>query len=130
MNLEENQISVQLQSAGVNPIDTYIRSGNYAIKPKFPFTPGIDGAGIIEKVGNQITKWKEGDRVFLSGSLSGTYAEKTICNENQIHHLPDSISFEQGSGIWISYATAFISLIHRAKFVKLFTFTVLFVKKC
>ena len=49
------QVLVRLHAAGVNPVETYIRSGNYAIKPALPYTPGTDGAGIVEAVGSGVT---------------------------------------------------------------------------
>lgn len=96
-------------------MDTYIRNGTYARKPELPYTPGTDAAGIVDKVGSSVTNWKEGDRVYISGSLTGSYAEKTICTESQVHLLPDSVSFEQGAAIYVPYATAYASLFHRAK---------------
>lgn len=49
---------VNVKAAGVNPVDTYIRSGFYAAKPKLPYTPGKDGAGFIQQVGENVTKVK------------------------------------------------------------------------
>src|SRR6185436_14648329 len=72
------QVVVKLHEAGVNPVETYIRSGIYP-KPPTPFTPGADGAGVIEAVGEGITRVKVGDRVYTAGSLTGTYAEKALC---------------------------------------------------
>src|SRR5262245_7126660 len=56
------QVVVRLHAAGVNPVDTYIRSGVYANKPSLPFTPGSDGAGEIESVGSGVAQFKAGDR--------------------------------------------------------------------
>ncbi|GIU82205.1 MAG: NADPH:quinone reductase [Acidobacteria bacterium] len=110
-----SQVLVRIKAAGVNPVDTYIRSGIYPVKPDLPYTPGKDGAGVVEKVGEKVTKVKVGDRVFLSGSLTGTYAEMALCEEWQVHHLPERISFEQGAGIFIPYATAYRALFQKAK---------------
>ncbi|HET9400087.1 MAG TPA: alcohol dehydrogenase catalytic domain-containing protein, partial [Candidatus Acidoferrales bacterium] len=69
------QVLVQIKAAGVNPADTYIRTGTYARKPNLPYTPGIDGAGIVEANGDGVKQFKKGDRVYLGGaSVSGTYA--------------------------------------------------------
>jgi NADPH:quinone reductase len=110
-----SQVLVRIKAAGVNPVDTYIRSGFYPVKPDLPYTPGKDGAGVVEEVGEKVTKFKVGDRVFLSGSLTGTYAEFALCRETQVHHLPERISFEQGAGIFIPYATAYRALFQKAK---------------
>ena len=74
------QILVKVRAAGVNPVDTYIRAGRYGQKD-FPYTPGADAGGVVEAVGEGVKKVKPGDRVYTAGSLSGTYAEKTLCNE-------------------------------------------------
>src|ERR1700690_2249783 len=77
------QILVKIKAAGVNPVETYIRSGGYARKPNLPYTPGGDGAGVVEAVGEGVSQFKPGNRIYLSGSLMGTYAEKALCLENQ-----------------------------------------------
>ncbi len=110
-----SQVLVRIKAAGVNPVDTYIRSGFYPVKPDLPYTPGKDGAGVVEEIGEEVKKFKVGDRVFLSGSLTGTYAEFALCQETQVHHLPERISFEQGAGVFIPYATAYRALFQKAK---------------
>ncbi|QEN08958.1 NADPH:quinone reductase [Oceanispirochaeta crateris] len=109
------QVVVCIAAIGVNPVDTYIRSGMYANKPSLPYTPGNDGAGIVIELGKGVSSVKEGDRVFLTGSLSGTYAEEALCAENQIHPLPDHISFEAGACLGTPYSTAYRALIQKAK---------------
>ena len=110
---QAGQVLVQIKAAGVNPVDTYIRSGIYG--SAVPYTPGADGAGIVEAIGDDVTKVKPGDRVYIGFSVTGTYAEKTLCNENQVYPLPDRLSFSQGAGINVTYATAYRALMQRAK---------------
>lgn len=109
-----SQILVKIKAAGVNPVDTYIRAGIHAIKPNLPFTPGKDGAGIVETVGENIENFKVGDRVFLSGAITGTYAEFALCEESQVHQLPENVSFEQGAGVFVPSATAYRALFQKA----------------
>jgi len=109
------QVLVRVHAAGVNPVDTYLRSGLHAHAPKLPYTPGKDSAGVVESVGSDVTKFKLGDRVYSADSLTGTYAEYSLCGENQLGRLPDSISFEQGAGIWTPYATSFRALFQKGK---------------
>src|SRR5438094_9040895 len=71
------QVLVRMRAAGVNPYDTYMRSGTYAIKPNLPYTPGSDGAGVVEAVGKDVKKVKPGDRVYVGKTLTGAYAEYT-----------------------------------------------------
>jgi NADPH2:quinone reductase len=107
----EVQVLVRLHAAGVNPVETYIRSGSYARLPPLPYTPGTDGAGVVEAVGPGVTTLKAGDRVYTAGSVSGTYAEFAICGAGQVWPLPANVSFSQGAALGVPYATA-----HRALF--------------
>ncbi len=108
------QVLVKVYAAGVNPVDTYLRTGIHAHAPKLPYTPGKDGAGVVEAVGEAVTKWKAGDRVYTADSLTGTYAEYSLCEELQLGRLPDTVSFEQGAGIWTPYATSYRALFQKA----------------
>jgi NADPH2:quinone reductase len=74
-----DQVVVRIHAIGVNPVETYIRAGTYAYKPHLPYTPGDDGAGVIEQVGPGVNEFKPGDRVYTAGSASGTYAEFALC---------------------------------------------------
>ncbi len=109
-----SQVLVRVYAVGVNPVETYIRSGVYANAPALPYTPGKDAAGVIESVGEGVTKWKAGDRVYTAQSISGTYAEFTLCNEHELGRLPENVSFEQGAGIWTPYATSYRALFQKA----------------
>jgi NADPH:quinone reductase len=109
------QVVVRILAAGVNPADTYARTGNYAVKPALPYTPGTDGAGTIESVGEGVTKFKPGGRVYVAKSVTGTYAEYALALESQVHRLPDHVSFAQGAGLYIPYGTAYHALHHHAK---------------
>ena len=109
------QIFVRIKAAGVNPVDAYILSGKYAAKPNLPYTPGKDAAGVVEAVGEAVREFKPGDRVYVGDSLTGTYAEYALCEPLQVHLLPDKVSFAQGAGVHVPYATAYRALFQRAK---------------
>jgi NADPH2:quinone reductase len=113
-----SQVLVRIRAAGVNPVETYIRSGVYARKPPLPFVPGSDGAGEVEAVGADVKRWKAGDRVYIAGDNVNpgvaTYAEKALCAPTQIHRLPDRVSFGQGAALGVPYGTAYRSLFQRA----------------
>src|SRR5437764_14597609 len=79
------QVLVRIHAAGVNPYDTYMRTGTYAQKPPLPYTPGSDGAGVIEAVGEGVKKVKPGDRVYTAKTLTGCYAEYALALEEQVH---------------------------------------------
>jgi NADPH2:quinone reductase len=108
------QVLVRIKAAGVNPADTYARAGA-GTKPSLPYTPGTDGAGTVEAVGPDVTHVKPGARVYTARSLSGTYAEYTLALSAQVHPLPERISFSQGAGLYVPYATAWRALTHFAR---------------
>lgn len=109
------QVLVKVHAAGVNPYDTYMRSGTYAQKPPLPYTPGSDAAGVVAAVGDGVKKLKPGDRVFTAKTISGAYAEYALAEEGQLQPLPARISFAQGAGIWVPYGTAYHALYHSAQ---------------
>src|SRR5262245_35350141 len=103
-----------MHAVGVNPVETYIRGGTYARLPDLPYTPGNDGAGVIEQIGRDVEQCKPGDRVYIAGSISGTYAEFALCKKQQVHPLPANASFAQGAAMGTPYATAYRGLLQRA----------------
>ena len=113
------QVLIRNHAAGVNPVDGYIRAGQYARLPALPYTPGWDGAGIVEAVGEGVTRFVPDDRVYFSGTTAGrgmgAYAERVCCHEVNVHPLPETLSYAQGSAIGVPYATAHLALFHRAQ---------------
>jgi NADPH2:quinone reductase len=107
------EVLVRLRAAGVNPVETYIRSGKYAVLPSLPYTPGTEGAGEVVALGEGVAAGSVDERVFLSGSLTGTYAEYALCKPEQVHPLPKGASFAQGAALGIAYATAWRALFIR-----------------
>jgi NADPH:quinone reductase len=112
---ETGQVLVKVGAVGVNPYDTYMRTGTYAIKPPLPYTPGSDAAGTVEAVGAGVKNVKPGDRVYTAKTITGAYAEYTLTLESQVQKLPSNISFEQGAGVWVPYGTAYHAIHHEAK---------------
>ncbi|MGA2989359.1 MAG: NADPH:quinone reductase [Candidatus Korobacteraceae bacterium] len=108
------EVVVRIHAAGVNPVETYIRMGTHMVKPTLPYTPGSDGAGVVLSVGEGVQHVKPGDRVYTSGSISGTYAEQALCRETQVHPLPKNVTFQQGAALGVPYATAIRGLFQRA----------------
>ena len=109
-----DEVLVRIEAVGVNPVETYIRAGSYARLPELPYTPGNDGAGVIEHVAADASEFKAGDRVYTAGSVSGTYAEFSLCKNEQVHPLPANVSFAQGAAMGTPYATAYRGLFQRA----------------
>src|SRR5215813_3797724 len=108
-----NQVLVRNHAVGVNPVDTYLRSNTDNRGPKLPYTPGSDAAGVVEAVGTGVTTVKAGDRVYFGGSVTGAYAELSVCEQAHVHPLPASTSFAQGAAVNVPYATAYHALFNR-----------------
>lgn len=108
------EVLVRLHAAGVNPVDTYLRAGQYAALPPLPYTPGSDGAGTVEALGDtSVPGLSVGDRVYTSGSMTGTYAAAALCGAAQVHSLPDEATFAEGAALGVPYATAYRALFQR-----------------
>jgi NADPH2:quinone reductase len=115
------QVLVDIKAAGVNPVDTYIRSGQYAFLPPLPYTPGSDAAGVVAAVGSEVPGIKVGDRVYVMGTIDGralgAYAQRAVCTIDQVHHLPRNITFAEGAGVGVPYVTAWRALFDRGRAV-------------
>jgi len=112
--IDDNQILVKIGAAGVNPVDTYIRSGTNNYSTTFPHTPGLDGAGTIVKLGANVTGFNINDRVYFNRNLTGSAAEFAICAPENTFPLADSLSFIEGACLGVPYTTAYRALFDRA----------------
>ncbi len=109
------QVLVRVHASGVNPYDTYMRAGNYAVKPPLPYTPGSDAAGVVEAIGDGVTNVKAGERVYTARTVSGAYAEYALALASQVHPLPERVSFGQGAAVWVPYGTAYHAIVAEAE---------------
>lgn len=108
-----NQVRIRVMAAGVNPVDTYVRSGAYGDRP-MPAALGFDAAGEIDAVGPGVDASVIGTRVYTCTALPGAYAQFAIVDIDRTYPLPDNISFDQGAAIGIPYATAYAALHQHA----------------
>ncbi len=108
------QVLIRTRAVGVNPVETYIRSG---ANPKLalPYTPGSDAAGEVVAAGEAVSHWRPGMRVYTGGTASGAYAEMILCADADVHPLPERLSFAQGAAVNIPFATAWRALFQRAQ---------------
>ena len=104
------EVLVRVRAVGVNPVDTYRRSGQYASTPSLPFTPGSDAAGEVVATGPGVVRWRDGDRVYTDHRVSGAYAELVCCAEDHLHPLPDGIGFPAGASLGVPATTAYRAL--------------------
>jgi len=104
------EVVVRIEAAGVNPVETYQRSGAYASLPALPYTPGTDGAGVVAAVGADVTGIAPGDRVYVHTRRGGTYAQLAVAAADEVFPLPAGTTAEQGAALGIPYATAYHAL--------------------
>ena len=109
------EVLVRIHAAGVNPVETYIRAGQYASLPDLPYTPGSDGAGEVQAVGTGVTGIEVGDRVWVQGTA--TYAELALAEPRRVHPLPEGVSYEAGAALGVPYVTAYRALFIAGRLV-------------
>ncbi|KUJ59511.1 NADPH quinone reductase [Flavobacteriaceae bacterium CRH] len=114
-----NEVIIKVEAFSVNPVDMKIRQGFLQdTRPvQLPFIPGLDAAGFVDAVGENVTKFKKGDRVVGNG-YNGTYAEYASFPENHISFIPSNISFQEASALSIGLITAYTFLIEHGKVKK------------
>ncbi len=110
----KGEVLVDVKAAGLNFPDTLIIQGKYQIRPELPFTPGGEGAGIVEAVGEGVNTVKVGDRVLFNSQV-GAFAEKVVTSAFQVMPIPDHMSFEVAAGFTITYGTSYHGLKQRAE---------------
>lgn len=108
------QALVRLEACGVNFIDIYQRIGRYTVP--LPYTPGLEGAGVVEAIGEGVTEVKVGDRVAYS-STAGAYAQASLVRAAELIPIPDSLTFAQGAAFPLQGMTAhyLINDFHKIK---------------
>ena len=110
-----DQVLIRLKAAGVNPADWTMRAGLYKqfMQLNFPWTPGLDGSGIVKAVGSNVTALKEGDEVY--GIVSGGYAEYALALASDVQPKPASLTFKQAAAFPVGALTAWGAVIDTAK---------------
>jgi NADPH:quinone reductase len=111
------EVVIDVRAAGINPADTYMRNGTYAIVPKLPYIPGGDAGGVVSAVGLGVREFSVNDPVFvgtaLSFDLTGCYAEKVKRKASEVLPLPRGVSFAAAAAFGVSYTTAHYALFER-----------------
>jgi len=114
----DDELRVRLHAAGVNPIDTKLRSRGVFFDNALPAVLGCDAAGTVEAIGKRVTSLQPGDEVWLChgglGREQGNYAEFTVVNELIARKKPTSLSFEQAAAAPLILITAWEALFDRA----------------
>ena len=107
------EVLVDVHAAALNFPDVLMIQGKYQSQPPMPFSPGGEIAGIVAAVGAGVTRLKVGDRVF-GGTGHGGFAEQVAIKERALRAMPDSMSFQEASGISTTYGTSYYALKQRA----------------
>lgn len=110
---EPGQVLIRVRAVGVNPVETYIRSGVYGRLPALPYTPGTDLSGTVEALGEGVRDLSVGDAVYTFGTVTGAYAELAVCGSGQVYPLPPGVSFAAGASLGVAGATAWRALFQK-----------------
>ena len=109
---QDNEVLIDIKAAALNFPDFLIVQGLYQFKPELPFAPGNEGSGIIKKTGKNVTRFKEGDRVYFMAP-HGAFAEQICINEFGVFPIPDEISFQLAASYQMAYGTSYHALVQR-----------------
>jgi NADPH:quinone reductase-like Zn-dependent oxidoreductase len=112
---QAGEVLVRILAAGINPADWKMRSGMYKafMAITFPWTPGLDGAGIVEGVGANVAGWNPGQAVY--GRIQGSYAEYAKVSAGDLQPKPDVLTFEQAASVPMGALTAWQAVVEIAK---------------
>ncbi len=109
------QILVTVKACSVNYPDVLVIEDRYQFKPPRPFSPGSEVAGIVEAVGEGVTRWRVGDRVLGATGANGGMAEKVLLGEGSAYALPPERSFAEGASLLMTYGTSIHALLDRGR---------------
>lgn len=112
--LRRAQVRIAVHACGVNFADLLMVKGQYQEKPPLPFTPGMEAAGEIIEVADEVGGLKVGDRVILLPGLGGCAAEAVVAEEHAVP-IPDGMDFVTAAGFAVAYGTAEVALAYRAR---------------
>ena len=107
---QTGEVKIRVKAIGLNFADVMARLGLYPSIPKPQFIPGIEVSGIVTKVGENVRKWRRGDRVIAFTQLGG-YAEYAVVKQEQLFPLPKRMSFEEGAAFSVANLTAYHGLL-------------------
>ena len=114
---DDRQLLVEIEAAGVNPVDTYFRDGSYT-PVSLPFTPGVEFAGTVAELGGSVEGFAVGDRVFGTGIGSathqGAYAEYAVVPEDRVVVLPEGVEMVEAGAAGVVAGTAWRALLEHA----------------
>jgi NADPH2:quinone reductase len=115
---EENEVLIKVKAASVNFPDLLMTKGMYQHRPKLPFVLGMEGSGVIDKIGSKVKKVKEGDEVTFGAMGKGAFSEYVVLGENSVALKPTTLNFSEAASFQTAYLTAYVSLVRRGSLQK------------
>src|SRR6267143_875571 len=112
-NLKQHQVRLRVRAAGVNFADSLMVGGTYQVKPPFPFTPGLEAAGEIVELGNDVEGLRLGQRALAVLRFGGGYAEEIVLDAAAVAPIPDAMDFVTAAAFPVAYGTSHFALTHR-----------------
>ena len=112
------QLLIKVKAASVNFPDLLMTQGKYQHKPDLPFVLGMEGAGIVEEIGSEVSKFKEGDEVTFGSSGNGAFSDYVVVPEDGPQLKSKSLNYEEAASFQTAYLTAYVSLVRRGDLLK------------
>jgi NADPH2:quinone reductase len=112
--LADGQVRITVRAAGINFPDILMAAGEYQLKPELPFTPGVEAAGEVSEVADDVSGIAIGDRVIVK-MRHGAYAEEVVVAPSQLTRLPANFDDAEGATFLAAHGTAYHALIDRAQ---------------
>lgn len=112
--LKPGQVRVRIRAAGINFPDILMAAGEYQLKPELPFTPGMEAAGDIDEIADDVKGFKVGDRVIVKLRFGG-YAEEVVVAPSQLTPLPSTFDYAEGATFLAAHGTAHHALVDRGQ---------------
>src|SRR5262250_470387 len=103
------QVVIDVKATGVNYADAIMVAGNYQTKPPFPFSPGLETAGVVAEVGEGVTRFSRGDRVMAILAYGG-FAENAVADDAETFAIPDGMPFDEAGAFPIAYMSSHVSI--------------------
>jgi NADPH:quinone reductase len=112
--LADGEVRIAVRAAGINFPDILMAAGEYQLKPELPFTPGVEAAGEVTEVADDVSGIAIGDRVIVK-MRHGAYAEEVVVAPSQLTRLPANFDYAEGATFLAAHGTAYHALIDRAQ---------------
>ena len=104
-----DEVLIEVRATSVNYADSLMVAGKYQTRPPFPFSPGLETAGVVARCGAGVTRFKPGDRVMATLSWGGL-AEQAVAKEGETFAIPSGMSFEEAGAFPIAYISSDVAL--------------------